>query len=206
MYEIIFSISSREKLCIPISNPEYRQHVYSVGSIFLQRSGYGDVRLCEDRPFFCSIDDLAELLKKALNNELELAQIFKQKGVGYSYNEYLVGKDQDDTLDSNGYWIGNKYDLWYEPELHTMTRLYAIDRKIFLDVSPFYPWTSLDEEEEQAMRFREGYIAYDEYMKNYKPIAILEISREVAHVWLEKSRELLRTMNVNSEKIENSHD
>jgi hypothetical protein len=196
MYEITFALSPDASLYIPVLIPEHEQHVRSAGSIFLRRTSYDDVLLAADRPLLCAIDELFYELQDLFENKLEAGPTLKEKGVGYMYNEHLFHRHDDVKLPQENYSVGF---IWKEPETQVITRLYTIDGKIFLDISPYYPWTSFDEEEMNEMRLRDDYVPYDEYMKDYKPVAILEIPREIARQWLEKSERLVKTMYYNYE-------
>ncbi len=68
------------------------------------------------------------------------------------------------------------------------TWLYNKDNKIYLEVSLPYPWLFSDPKPS------ENYYSFDEYIKNYKPIAVYEISRETAQQWLEQCNTILDTM------------
>jgi hypothetical protein len=91
----------------------------------------------------------------------------------------------DFNVDFGSFW------LWDAPS-PIQTWLYNKDNKIYLEVSSTYPWLSRDPEPS------ENYYSFDEYIRNYKPIAVYEISRETAQQWLEQCNTILDTMDAPS--------
>lgn len=200
MDKIIFNISSDSTIYIPLVVPESVLHLYAVGSIILAQAGHDDVVLAEDASLFCALDNLQYRLAAALCGELEVKSQDAVRGMGYSYNEYL-GSMLRNKRTCGSLWGGLKHEVWSRGKGHAFTQLYTCEGKIFLEVSPYYPWHCYYKPQQG-----DGYIKYEEYMRTYKPIAVLELSREAAQKWLEKSKELLHIMNVNSEKIERTSD
>lgn len=201
MYEIVFYISTDASFNIPVVVQEHEQHLYSAGSIFLKRKGCPDIRVYCNRPLFSAIDELRNKLQRALSGELELPLAYKQKGFGYMYNEYIMDRLDGSHRTELGYWIGSQYELWGSGRDCTVACLYTMNGKIYVEVDFYYSWAR-----NPKPKTEDGYVTYEEYMKTYKPIAVLELSRETAQEWLEQSRELLHIMNVNSENIESTSD
>ncbi len=68
------------------------------------------------------------------------------------------------------------------------TWLYTRANKIYLEVSCTYPWSFVDPEP------FENYFSFDEYVANYKPIAVHEINKETADQWIKQADALLKCM------------
>jgi len=60
--------------------------------------------------------------------------------------------------------------------------------RLYLEISSSYPWLFLDPEPS------DNYYSFDDYVANYKPIAVHEISRETAEQWIKQSEALLQSM------------
>lgn len=118
------------------------------------------------------------------------------RDIGYLWNEYLHDVELPCETDSEGYafWVGQKYLVWNAIRSHAATWLYEKDGKFWLEVTPGYPWHFSDPEE------GEEFISYEEFMKNYKPIALFEVSRETLEEWLKKVNEFIPIVEANDSK------
>lgn len=184
-------------MTFPISEQEL--HLYSAGSIVLRREGNTDVTIYRNGPLFIPINQLHDMLGEVLSGNLELHPSCAKKSIGYRYSEYITDRLDDSHLTDLGHWVGSKYELCCSGRDHIVVSLYTLNQRIFIDVSDYYFWHE-DYEPEPG----EKYISYEEYMAKFKPIAVLELSRETAQEWFKKSGELIATMRTNSEKIENA--
>ena len=68
--------------------------------------------------------------------------------------------------------------LWNNQQ--TMTFLYSQQGKIYLDISPRYPWLSEDREESKKS---DDFFSFEDYIRDYKPIKIYELSQETIEQW-----------------------
>jgi hypothetical protein len=139
-------------------------------------------------------------LSKVLNCSLELDSSIDPRSlsqdIGYLWNEDLQGKHYLVTeIGSNGTkrWIGLRYLVWSTPgstDPTLSTWLYNWKGKIYLEITPNY-------------RYRKGkkHISYSEFIKNYRPLIMREIGREIAQEWLSKIDELLKIIEANDRKI-----
>lgn len=96
--------------------------------------------------------------------------------VGYIHN-------MDIETDNDDFYNFAKFSLCNNSEI--MTFLYSKNDKIYLEVSPLYPWFYQEPEP------HEEYIPFREYIKAYKPIALYEISRETAQKWLHQCETIM---------------
>lgn len=65
------------------------------------------------------------------------------------------------------------------------TWIYTINKRIIIEISPSYPWHYLDPKDDEPFE------TFEQFMKNYKPIAIHEISKETAQEWLKQAQDYL---------------
>lgn len=138
---------------------------------------------------FVAIYSLNDLLKKALSNDLFLHESISND-IGYLWNEYLRESSKYNLVDivskdgRDRYLVGKNYLLW--SSLHdTSTWLCNKNNSIYLEVTPEYKWTFDDPKED------EKYIPYNKWIKNYDPIATIELKREVAQEWLATTEKIL---------------
>lgn len=72
---------------------------------------------------------------------------------------------------------------------HTMTFLYSQYGKIYLDISPRYPWLSQELEEAKESN---DFFPFEDYIRNYKPIKIYELSQETIDQWRAQCSQFLK--------------
>ena len=127
------------------------------------------------------------LLRKSLKNELALDQSFGIGKVGYffSNNNYMATDESDEPEKKDD--IFSQYWVWSSPD-NIQTWLYNMNGKIYLEISPTYPWLFADPEE------GESYISFNEYINNYKPIAIIELQEPLVRTWINQCRDILQAM------------
>lgn len=119
------------------------------------------------------------LLYKTLNNPIQLPDNIEIGNLGFYYNAEYYNENYDNINFSNFWlWSGQNIQTW----------LYNKNNKIYLEISPSYPWLFSDEKEEK------GYVTFDEFMKTYKPVALEEIDRAIAQEWLKQCDEILNSM------------
>ncbi|MBA3537476.1 hypothetical protein H0X48_05780 [Candidatus Dependentiae bacterium] len=146
-----------------------------------------------------AVEELNYLLKEAQESQLQLdCSIIKD--IGYLANEYFQDRNKYLSFPAEKHkkWIGMKYLLWDSRERGIW--IYNKNSEIFLEVTPFYSWRSIDPEE------GENFITYEEFLKNYQSHLIVKLSKEVALEWLNKTEELLSIMKGNYEQCKYLHE
>ena len=149
--------------------------------------------------YYCigsDIEILNTLLKQAISNELQLDASITND-IGYMWNEDLIKTSQ--LADQGKHeliedWVGQGYLLWSPRGFSTW--LYNKNNKIIFEITPTYLWHHRDPKE------GEDFITYEEFIKNYKPYFILELNKDTAQQWLNKTEELLTIINQNYERYE----
>lgn len=145
-----------------------------------------------------AIQDFHGVLENALSGKFPLPPILENPG--YGFNEWLQGRTKEGTmelLEGRPHWSGHKFSPWctpgnVKPEISTW--LYDKDGKIIFELTPIYPWEDDDND-------NEDFISYEEWIKDYKPLFVAEISRSIALEWLKKTEELIETMKANNKHL-----
>lgn len=195
MNEVIFTINNHEKIIGKAADPiEKWDCCYDIPLILLCDAT--QYVLCE-WDIRSSMEQLSEMLTKALANELQLHESIMQD-IGYLWHEAYSDKPGFVYEEEEGtkLWIGHKYKLWTASgtKSHTITWLYNDHAgAIIFEVTPEYRW----EFEEEGMEKDENYISYEEWIKSYKPIAIRKISPEVARQWIKTADEIVKKIDEN---------
>lgn len=128
------------------------------------------------------IDTFSIALEKSLKNELPLDESFTIGRIGYFFSKkrYMNELEEKDDIFSQ-YWV------WSSPD-NIQTWLYNVDNKIYLEISPTYAWLFSDPQED------EHYISFDEYMNDYKPIALVELQESFVQSWINQCHDVLQKM------------
>ena len=191
--EAAFKINELEKIILEIEVPVEEIHCCTESPIYLEISGKR-ILLSNDS-IRHDIDILHNLLTKALSNQLHLDASITAD-IGYLYNEELQGKDGlvYKEIEKDDYrWVGGSYSLWsYTVE----TWLYNKDGEIFFEVTPIYPGNFFVEPEKEH-----EIVPYDQWIQNYEPILIRQISKHTAQVWLEQANSILQLIEANMKKM-----
>lgn len=128
-------------------------------------------------------------LKDAIENKLELVP--RDENLGYSWNQDLHNtviksheklKNQDD-------WQGIKYLMWGGNAIDTW--MYNKDGSLFIEITPGYKWHF------QAPEKDEDFVSYENWIKKYRPIKLIEIDSNTAHSWMQKLEALMREIESN---------
>jgi hypothetical protein len=127
------------------------------------------------------INTFVVTLEKALKKELLLEEVFIVGKVGYFFNK-ITYTNTNELKEKND--IFSEYWVWSSPK-NVQTWLYNVDGKIYLEISPTYPWLFLDPDEDEL------YTSFDDYMKNYKPIAIVELQETLVRTWINQCHMIL---------------
>ena len=135
------------------------------------------------------IETFCTSLEMALKNELPLDSSLVVGKVGYFFSKkkYMTADESDESEKKDG--IFSQYWVWSSSKNIQMW-LYNVDNKIYLEISPTYPWLFSDPDED------ESYISFDEYMKSYKPIIITELQEILVQAWIDQCHDLLQKMEI----------
>lgn len=92
---------------------------------------------------------------------------------------------------SSSYWTGMKYHVWSSQSF--ISWIYNDHQKnIIFEVTPFYPFMYPNAETEL------NYIAYEEWIKNYKPYIVKILSKKTALQWLNQANSIIEQIDKKS--------
>jgi hypothetical protein len=143
------------------------------------------------------LEPFISLLKKLDNQQLELPNSFAID-IGLLWDKELHAESQPDFKGFGQQWAGLKFLLCETPgnaDLVSSTWLFNKNGSMFLEITPGYKWHHFDPKP------GEQYIAYADFMKQYKPIGNFGLSKNIVLQWLNQVEELLNIVKANYEKI-----
>lgn len=151
-----------------------------------------------DGPIFFNIQDMHNLLKKALKNKLILNKSITDD-IGYLYNQYHHTTSNLSLIQLKNVpsWIGERYRLWQarNNSIKYITWLYNdLNENIVLEITPFYPYFYCNRKKEPH------YVNYTQWIKSYTPYLITTISQKTAQEWLEQAEFIIKTVNNNMKR------
>lgn len=163
-----------------------------------------DISICDEDTSLCLFNGYAldcigntySFFENVLFGKRELDKRLKSD-LGFLWNEYLQNRQHEELIEEQGndynFWIGGKYIVW---ELKKEHLCFCFEKNgiIFLDIASLYPWHFSDPEPD------EKYITYEEFIKNYKPLARIEISKETITYLYETFKEFQTILEINDMK------
>lgn len=149
----------------------------------------------------CSINLFSRLLAHDLVVHSSL-----NNAIGYLWNEYLhepVSRKNDNRFvllqeagDERPYWVGLRHLLWENCKTENFsTFFFESNFSFYLEVAPVYRWHHRDPEP------GEEYCTYEEFIKNYKSLAMLEIPRAAIEQLYETFEELQAILESNDDRF-----
>lgn len=147
--------------------------VHATGEEVCKLIAWDDMRPC--------LDELLGKGKKVLNNKLSYNSS-EDVGAAWSRINYVPPIQDERSEEEHQKYVEESskimpFMLWSTP--HSInTWLYNSGTNIIFEVTPSYPWLFRDPEP------REDFYSYEEFVKNYKPIFVQEMSRETLEEWL----------------------
>lgn len=178
-------ISNEQYIEILLNSDENEIYNFDVITIIFHQNCKTFV-LFED--FICEgLKSLHNALEKALHGKLQLDDVLKEKGIGYTFNNICF--DMDSALDEDLEDVTSKYSVWSTTSKYSYeTWVYNIGEKIYFEISPTYKWFHIDPKES------EEYVEFTQFINNYKVLSIFSIEMNVAKRWLEESFNLIQQM------------
>lgn len=114
--------------------------------------------------------------------------------LGYLWNEDLHHVSIHPNPTEIDEWVGEEYLLWSRHGVSSW--LYEKDGKMYFEVTPTYRWHFRDPEGEE----KDTFISYEQFIENYKPYIVTELSTNTVREWLRQTERLLAIINTNDEK------
>jgi hypothetical protein len=126
------------------------------------------------------IRSLKSSLIMAIESKLN-ANLENKKSMGLIWNEYVKNLNMDVITDDPI----EKYHVWSTTSDNGIeTWIYNLGDEIFIEISSIYEWNFGQADSINLKK-------YEHYMKNYEPIAVLEITKQTASCWLKKCEVIL---------------
>jgi hypothetical protein len=189
--KIVFKLNEQEKIIIELEESFenidccYREHMnfYRDDKILCHFS------LDTIRYYLAT---LQILLKSALANKLQLHESITLD-VGFLDNEDC--QEKKNLVYDGVHWVGRKYAFiagylneksWFSSWIYN-----DISGNIIFELTPKYRWYFYVKKE--AKKYKD-YIPYEEWIKNYKPLLIRTIPKDVAEQWLHQAQEILKNI------------
>lgn len=191
---ISFKLDLEEKISIHIDEEAFNSiGCCSISKVFFHQKNI-KYKLFHDLTLF-TLEKFSFFLEQALTSKLLLHESITQD-IGYLWNQELQDKPGLTYQYKEGIkkWVGIDNHLWSTRSKDTLklaSWLYNDNNKnIIFEITPTYPWYLC--EENYARNKFQSYIPYEEWIKNYKPLLIRIIPREIAQQWLNQAQEILK--------------
>jgi hypothetical protein len=125
------------------------------------------------------LDTFRDSFKSALNGTIVLPEDVKVGTLGYHKNINIMDETAD-LLYCPDAWLcsGDNVEAW----------IYNEGKKIFLEISPDYPWlySDLDEAKTDSL-----FVPFESFIKQYKPIFVQELPKKTVAQWLIQCEEVI---------------
>jgi len=129
------------------------------------------------------IEELNNILKKAKNKKIALPNNLSIGQLGYIYNQETYKNIPNDTINFSKYWLWSIRDI--------QTWLYNKKNKIYIEISPSYPWLYIEPEKTSE------FITFDKFMTKYKPLLIAELNNSLIEKWITECENILSYLEEN---------
>lgn len=125
------------------------------------------------------------ILSKALDGELQLHHLLINKSVGFAWNEWL--HNLEEIYPKNTEDIVEKYWLWSTSSLiGNQTWMYNFSNKIVMEISRSYSGHFGEPNDDE--------ISFEDFIKSYKPIVVIDLDRTVLEDWLTKCIDIINNI------------
>jgi hypothetical protein len=193
-FQINFILNNEEKLICDTYAQLNSLHCCSLGSIFFK--GKDTSYLVADANIEDMLEHFVKMFKNALSNKLGLHESIKLD-IGYLWNE--ARQDKPGLFyPEEGLWVGWLVNhLWFSGKPDFLDSWLYSDHEgnIIFEITPSYPWFYYDADEHPEKQ--PNYVPYEEWIKNYKPLVIKKIPRDVAEKWIEQADYIVKKIDEN---------
>lgn len=182
---MVFKISDSQSIVIKNICSE-GNHIYRYDPVeILFKNESLEYLISENDYLMPMIERFYYYVQDAIANKLPLEE-YINADLGYSWNQNLHNTDikTHEELKNEENWKGTRYLMWGGNEFDTW--LYNQNNKIYLEITPGYPWHFIDPAGD------EKFIPYDEWIKSYKPLFIIEIDKVTAQQWFDRAGRIIQ--------------
>lgn len=201
-HEIVFEIGQNEDIVFALEEPIAAVDCcYEVRAILCW---HGHKFLLNEDVLKYQMSRVKSLLSRAIMDQLVI-----HKSIGFnigslftSYRFYSfdreLSKQQGLIFDEENEWVGSKHLLF----AHDIAVWIYNDQRgaIILEFTPWYKGNNFDFEGET------DFTQYEQFLKDYKPLFIRTISRDIAQQWLNQANGILKQIAENIERFENEQE
>lgn len=192
--EIIFAINEQERIKVILFSP-----LDNIWRFDFIEALYVKDDVCE--LLIYTDDELVELLRLLLNGVCIRAFSGKskldesiQENLGYMWNVYLDSWRHVRSYQNMPDCISQRYLL--RSHRGVAVWFYEKDGKFLFEITPAYKWHSCD----LRLKENKGYVPFKQFIENYKPYVITEVSLEALRVWFKQITYLLSLIEFNDNK------
>jgi len=173
-----FVINSQEKIQFILLKPAEKETCFEeIDVIYVNSAKNVSLMLCKSIHTYMALWGLQGRLEALLRGKLELHKSI-EKDIGYLANQAEHDSSaaglEFKLIAGTRYWVGNNYRFQWWGGHGVSTWLYQKNGKIILEITPDYNSGA-------------QHSNYKEFMANYKPLVITELSPETARIWLAKA-------------------
>lgn len=199
---IEFNINTEEKLVLEMPISLGKADCCCDAEIYYCNKNHTRVLIASDSIQY-NLEILCYLLTKALNTELFLDDSISED-IGLLHNLEAYGNAKNlkykKNFDGDQIWVGEQYDLWgaiFDENSFLSSWIYNDKNgNIIFELTPFYRKHRFINNEKPK-----NIVPYDEWIKNYKPILIRVIPKNVAQQWLNQAQEILKKIEENTARL-----
>lgn len=199
--EIIFIISEQERIKIILPCVLDNIWRYDFVEALYVKDGVCELVIYSNDEFVELLRILSVALTRALAGNCVLDELVKED-VGLMWNIYLDSFKRVGSYETIQDCMAQKNLLW--ETLDNASWFYERNGKFFFEVTPVYKWHSRYPEKEE----KKDYVPFEQFIKNYKPYVITELSVEIVREWLRQTEHLLEAIESNDAKylVKNEED
>ncbi|MBI2774575.1 hypothetical protein HYX58_01070 [Candidatus Dependentiae bacterium] len=164
--------------------PSEKLHVFDEVNIALYMQNK-QIILAED-PLRDGVESLYNQLIRAKQGLISLPKGINIGTLSYHINESTYLSEQ----------VGGKrlinsmnFSVWSLPAGKAQTYMYTSQNKLYLEIGVFYRWHYIERTDADI-----DYIPYEDFIKNYKPILVDEVTNEMASNWMQQCESLLKQL------------
>lgn len=183
---VVFQINEKDCLKVLVPDFEYKENYYYKPVKELQMFDVVTVEYQTNKTgLILKKDHVNEVftgirnnLEALLKGELALQKNIRLGMLGYQWN---IDTDKDNfDVDYFVYWLFSYRGV--------QTWIYNKDSKMYLEISPSYPWHSIEPSENEKV------VSFEKFMQQYKPQAVYELTEKTVQKWIHEADLILEKM------------
>lgn len=145
------------------------------------------------------LENFMVALENLLNEELLIPKDFSIGFLGFLFNEitYFHTIANNEMIALYEMYYEENYPSFFYFALSTahnglQTFAYNVQDKMYLEIVPLYPWLHSEQEKQEDQLF--DYFLFSDFMKTYKPEAVIELDEVTVRRWLDQCKVLWKVI------------